>query len=250
MTKKVVIAAAGQGTRMLHLSQNRSKHLIEVENRPFLAYLLDNLLKAGFRELVLVVGFKENLMKDFVDSYRAPDGISDFSIKLVSQFEILGPKEKEYGTACPVKCVKDIVGRDNFIYINGDNLYSVRDLEAMNIDDDYNYVAGIFHNTPEKYGVLIKDGDDFLEKIIEKPQVFSGNIINTGLYKLTEEAVRKAFEIGKSPRGEFEITDVINMLSAEKKVKVREIKDYWLDFGNPGDVEKVAQFVRESVGKK
>ena len=43
MITKVVIAAAGQGTRMLHLSKDKPKHLIEVNKRPFLAYVLDNL---------------------------------------------------------------------------------------------------------------------------------------------------------------------------------------------------------------
>ena len=66
--KKVVIAAAGQGTRMLHLTKNKCKHLIKVQKRPFLAYLFDNLFKAGYRELILVVGYREDLMKDFVNS--------------------------------------------------------------------------------------------------------------------------------------------------------------------------------------
>jgi len=59
MVKKVVIAAAGQGTRMLELSKNKSKHLICVQNRPFLAYLMDNLVMAGYRDIILVVGFKK-----------------------------------------------------------------------------------------------------------------------------------------------------------------------------------------------
>jgi len=50
--EKVVIAAAGEGTRMLHLTTNKSKHLIRVRKRPFLAYLLDNLFLAGYRDLI------------------------------------------------------------------------------------------------------------------------------------------------------------------------------------------------------
>ena len=44
MVKKVVIAAAGQGTRMLSLSKDKSEHLIEVNQKPFLYYLFDNLI--------------------------------------------------------------------------------------------------------------------------------------------------------------------------------------------------------------
>jgi len=49
---KVVIAAAGKGTRMKHLTKNKPKALIEIQKRPFLAYLLDNLLKASYKEII------------------------------------------------------------------------------------------------------------------------------------------------------------------------------------------------------
>ena len=279
MIKKVVVAAAGQGTRMLHLTKNKSKHLIRVQEKPFLAYVLDNLLMAGYRELILVVGYKEKLMKDFVKEYKSPMKIEktidnnyvaslhnyfarsenesklsfsslarNYKITLVSQYDILGPKEKEYGTACPVKCVKDIVANENFLFVCGDNLYSVKDLKEMNVDDNYNYVAGLLHDHPERYGVLITD-DGFLKKIVEKPKEYVGNLINTGLYKFTPEVFEKISKIKKSPRGEYEITDAITLLAEEKKVKVREIQDYWLDFGNPADIIKLSRFLKDANNK-
>ena len=160
MIKKVVIAAAGQGTRMLHLTKEKSKHLIKVRKRPFLAYLLDNLFLAGYREIILVTGFKEELIEEFLKKYKPPLKSlreSQYKIKTVSQYEILGPKEKIYGTACPLMCVKGVVKKSQFIYLCGDNLYSVRDLKAINIGGKYNYVAGIYRKNPEKYGVLIQD---------------------------------------------------------------------------------------------
>ncbi len=252
MVKKVVIAAAGQGTRMLELSKDKSKHLIEVKNRPFLAYLMDNLLLAGYKELVLVVGFKVELMNGFVEGYQPPAGIEkeDYKITTVNQVEILGPKEKEYGTACPVKCVEDIVGNEDFLYLYGDNLFSVDDLKSMNIDDKFCYVAGLKHDHPEKYGVLIRDGDDFLEKIIEKPKEFVGDLINAGLYKFTPDVFDKISEVKKSVRGEYEITDAISILSSERKVRIKIIKDYWQDFGNPDDIKKVSDFLDKNADSK
>lgn len=259
MIKKVVIAAAGQGTRMLHLSDDKSKHLINVKNRPFLAYLLDNLVAAGYDDIVLVVGFKKELMENFVKEFLrhpAPPGNTgssrhELKIKIVDQYEILGPKEKEYGTACPVKCAEDIVGDNGFIYVCGDNLFSVKDLKSMNIDDEFCYIAGIKHDHPEKYGVLIENGEDFLDKIIEKPKEFVGDLINAGLYKFTPEIFDKVKEIKKSPRGEYEITDAISLLAKEKRVKIKKIKDYWHDFGNPEDIEKLSKFLENdnSSGK-
>jgi choline kinase len=113
MIKKVVISAAGQGTRMQELSENKSKHLIEVNSRPFLAYLLDNIIKAGYSEIMLVVGFRQDLVAEFLKTYALPEGVT---IGMVNQFEILGPKEKMYGTACPLMCVKDFVGGDQYIF--------------------------------------------------------------------------------------------------------------------------------------
>jgi NDP-sugar pyrophosphorylase family protein len=244
--KKVVIAAAGQGTRMLKLSETRSKHLINVNQRPFLAYLLDNLFIAGYREIILVIGFKNELMEQFVKDYSPPNGIrkDDFKIILVNHTEILGPKEKIYGTACPVMCIKDIIGKENFIYVYGDNLFSVDDLKSMNIDDDFIYIGGIKNEHPEKYGVLIEEGG-FLKEIIEKPKEFIGNLINTSPFKFTPEIFDKIPQLKKSPRGEYEITDLINILAAEKKVKVKELKDFWQDFGNPEDIEKVSKFLKD-----
>ncbi|MEK7080483.1 MAG: sugar phosphate nucleotidyltransferase [Patescibacteria group bacterium] len=248
MIKKVVIAAAGQGTRMLQLSENKSKHLIEVEKRPFLAYLLDNILKAGYKEIILVVGYREDMIRKFLKNYRF-DGV-DFDIKIINQFDILGPKEKEYGTACPIKCVKDLIKNENFISLVGDNFYTVEDLKLMNIDDNYNYVAGVQNDHPKNYGVLIEDGDDFLDGIVEKPKEFMGNLINTSLYKFTPEIFEKVFQIEKSERGEFEITDAISLLSKEKKVKVKKMKDFWMDFGRPEDVEKLSNFLENADCKK
>ena len=245
MIKKVVVAVAGQGTRMLQLAKNKPKHLINVKNRPFLAYVLDNLFKAGYSEVILVVGYKEEAMKEFVKNYRFSG--KKRNIEIISQYEILGPKEKEYGTACPLKCVKNII-QEPFIFLYGDNLYSVKDLKAMNIDDDFNYVAGLEHLHPEKYGVLITKGD-FLEKIIEKPKEFVGNLINTGPFKFTISVFEKLPLIKKSPRGEYEITDVISLLAKEKKVKVIKIKDYWIDFGNPGDVIRLSNFIKNGSFK-
>ena len=248
MITKAVVAAAGQGTRMLRLTNNKPKHLINVQKRPFLSYLLDNLFEAGYKEIILVVGYKEDLMKDFLEKYKKTLKDKNQKITTVSQYEILGPKEKEYGTACPVKCVKDFVEKDPFVFLYGDNLYSVKDLKKMRDDDEYCYVAGIEDAHHEKYGVLLTD-NGFLKEIIEKPKNYVGSLINTGLYKFTSEIFDKISEVKKSSRGEYEITDAISVLAKEKKVKVKKIEDYWKDFGNPGDVIKISKLFKNGFFK-
>ena len=63
MIKKVLISAAGRGSRMLHLSKDKPKHLIETNGKPFLYYLLNNLKQAGFEEVIMVVGYKKDFME-------------------------------------------------------------------------------------------------------------------------------------------------------------------------------------------
>lgn len=238
MIKKVVIAAAGQGTRMKHLSENKSKHLIEVDDKPFLAYLLDNLLSAGYDDFILVTGFRADLMEEFLKEYG-------YKAKLVNQFEILGPKEKEYGTLCPLKCVKDLVGADNFLAIYGDHIFSVADLKSFqNLENNLHYIAARIEEHPEKYGVL-KTAGEYLKEIVEKPQDYIGSLVNCGLYKFTPEIFSKIPYVGLSPRGEYELTDAVSLLAKDDKVKVKQIQDYWLDFGRPEDVAKMTQLLQE-----
>lgn len=238
MITKAVIAAAGKGTRMLHLAVNKPKHLIKVCNRPFLYYVLRNLKESGITKMILVVGHKKEAMEEFSREYG-----NEFPIKLVDQFEVAGVGK--YGTAVPVECAKNAVGDESFIVIYGDSMYSAEDIRSLAIDDAYSYISGFKHAHPEKYGVLLTNGE-LLSDIIEKPKEFISDLVYTGLAKFTPEIFDAIDRIGVSPRGEYELTDAIRILARQGKVKVREIKDYWFDFGNPADVIKVSNFLEEN----
>ena len=164
MISKVVIAAAGQGTRMLQLSQDRSKHLICVNNRPFLAYLMDNLLLAGYGEIILVVGFKKELMNEFVDNFLhcseavKKSGLGNkIKIEIVDQYEILGPKEKEYGTACPVKCVKEQVGKEGFLTIEESKSFETYVEYKQGLEFDRGIYSQHFVTNGETSEAIIED---------------------------------------------------------------------------------------------
>ena len=238
---------------MLDLSKDKSKHLIEVNGKPFLAYLFDSLLRAGYRELILVIGYREDLMRKFTEDYKKSSfakKFKNFKVTLVNQYDIMGPKEKIYGTICPLMCVEKITGKDSFLFLFGDGLFSPGDFKAMNIKDNYSYVAGLYSNQPEKYSVLFCDKKGFLIKKVEKPEKFIGNFIDPGLYKFTSEIFRQIYKVKKSPRGEYELSDALNLLAKEKKVKVKEIKDYWIDFGKPEDIKKLSKFLNENNSGK
>lgn len=235
MIKKVLVSAAGRGSRMLHLSKDKPKHLIKINNKPFLYYLLSNLKEAGFEEIIMVVGYKKEFMDSFLKEY------SEFNIKLINQFDILG--EDRYGTACPLEVAKDELQGESFLAVYGDNLYSVEDLKRFNGGNGYCYIAGLPHKHPEHYGVLQVAEGGLLENIVEKPKEYVGNLINTGLYKFTPEVFDYLDKIELSPRGEYELTDVINLLAEQKKVKALDLRGAWLDLGKPEDVQRVEDYL-------
>ncbi len=243
MIKKVLISAAGRGSRMLNLAKDKPKHLIEVNGKPFLYYLLNNLKEAGFEEMIMVVGYKKEFMDRFLEEYG-----KEFNLILVNQFDIL--EEGRYGTACPLECTENILKDESFLAVYGDNLYSVEDLKRFNIDDEYCYIAGLSHEEPQNYGVLHTDEKGFLKDIVEKPKEYVGSLINTGLYKFTPDVFKHLSKTELSPRGEYELTDVINMLAKEGKMKVRDLKGIWLDFGKPGDIPKVEEYLNNKYDKK
>lgn len=234
MVKKVIISAAGRGTRMKELTKDIPKPMLPVNGKPFLYYLLENLKKAGFEEFIVITGYKGEKVEEFVGEY-------DKNIKTVNQFEVLG--EEKYGTACPLLCVEDLVGGDDFVSVNGDNLYSPRDLESFRIDDEYCYIAGLKELDPKKYGAIIVDKDDFLVEIKEKPKKFYSDLVNINLFKFTSDVFKAVKKVGESERGEYEITDVVTILAQEKKVKLKIMQDYWMDFGSPEDIPIVEKFV-------
>lgn len=209
---KAVILAAGKGVRMLPLTEDRPKVMIELNGKPFLWYTVENLRKAGVKEICVVVGYLSGKIKEYFGD----------TLNYVEQKEHLG-------TAHAVLQAKDFIGKDNFILIMGDNLYSHGDIkELAKKKDKFCYIAAFESNNPKAYGVLEAKGGR-LVNIEEKPQHPKSNLVNTGLYKLTPEIFEEITKLRKSPRGEYEITDALSNLARHGKVRVYKLKDYWID---------------------
>jgi len=227
---RAVVLAAGQGTRMLPLTKEIPKVLVEVNGKPFLYYLLKSLEKAKYKQICLVVGFKKEKILDFIEKYN-------FKVAVVEQ-------EKQKGTGDAVLQAEEFVGKKDFVVLGGDNLWSVSDLKSIGKKDSFNYVCGVEVNNPEKYGVLRTNGR-LLKEIIEKPQKFIGNLINTALYKFKSEIFPLLDKLKESPRGEIELTDAVSILAKKEKVKIIRANQ-WIDFGCPEDISKVELFLKKN----
>ena len=225
---KAVILAAGKGVRMGDLTKDIPKPLIKISGKPFLKFVIEALQNAGYCDIIIVAGYKKDMIEKF---------LQDFSIKA----NIVVQKE-QLGTGHAVLLLKENI-QEQFLLVPGDNLVFSDDLKKFSKEDDFVYVGAFEVENPEKYGVLVLD-NGHIKEIIEKPATLVSNIINTGVYKLTPDIFKKLELVTKSERGEIELTDAINLLCRESKVKTIPVQS-WLDLGCPDDIEKISKALGE-----
>jgi len=225
---KGLILAAGKGVRMRPLTLERPKVLIEVAGKPFLSHVIMRLKKAGIDEIGIIAGYKKEMIADFL----AEEGIDAVMIE----------QKEQLGTGHAVLQAREWVKDDNFIVLMGDNLYSELDIKKLIRDDNFIYMFAMASAHPERYGVVVKDGD-FLKEILEKPKNPPSDLVNIGLYKFTPEIFAKLACAKRSERGEIELTDAISELAKEGKVKVLEVEGYWKEMSTFDDLKKTEEFL-------
>lgn len=214
-----IILAGGAGTRMRPLTLDKPKPLLELGDRPILAWSLLSLRGAVDRVLIVVHHLKEQI----ADFMAAQDIFTDY--QLVAQLP------KPLGTGHALLCCREQLASDGFLIINGDDLYSAAALRNLSRVD-----FGIL-STPradfEHYGVVLRDEAGGFLRIDEKPRpgTYSAPApCNSGAYKFTKAVFD--YQLSKSERGEFEITDFVSAAARDHSVAVVE-SPFWLPIGDP-----------------
>ena len=187
MTKTIVILAAGMSSRMKKSidsdiddskadeANKKSKSLITFGDKPFIYFLLKNIVEAGFENVIMVVG------KDFDDFKKQLDNLN-FNNKLKIDYAIQKiPKDrvKPFGTADAVFQTMDqieILKDSSFCVCNSDNLYSSSSLRLIRENDFENAVLAYDRdslNFPKErvssFSILMTDDNFNLVNFIEKP---------------------------------------------------------------------------------
>lgn len=215
---QTVILAAGKGTRMGPLTDSTPKPMLPVADRPLVAHTADAAVEAGTSELIVVVGYEADAVREFFgNEYRG----------VPVHFAI---QEKQRGTADAVRAAREHIDGE-FVVCNGDNLYDNAAIAAL---FENNPAIAAFHvDDPRNYGVLSRDGSQVTD-IVEKPDDPPSNLANGGAYAFPEAAV-DWLQVEESDRGEYEITDVVARLIEERSVTLVEL-DSWLDVGRPWEL--------------
>ncbi len=233
---QTVILAAGQGTRMRPLTDRRPKPMLPVADRPLMAHTADAAVEAGTSELLLVVGYEaEDVREYFGDEYRGTP------VRYAVQAE-------QRGTAHAVRAAREhLDGR--FAVLNGDDIYDAASVARLFAGGPA--VGSYEVADPRPYGVFdIADGE--VEGIVEKPADPPSSRVNVGAYVFPAEA-RAWLDVEESERGEEEITDVLARAVDERSVRAVDV-DRWMGVGRPWELLeanewKVGELDREIRGE-
>jgi NDP-sugar pyrophosphorylase family protein len=212
---QVVILCGGKGTRLLPLTQNTPKVLVDINGKSTLEHNLDKLLDIA-SEIILIVGYlNEKIIEKIGDEYKG------VPIKYITQKEQLG-------TGDALICAKELL-KDRFLVMYGDDVHSKNCIDKV-ANEELAMAGGTEIENLENFGVLNVDENDYLIDIEEKPKNPLSDIANIGLYLFDKSVFN--YKLEKSPRGEYELTDYLNFLVNDKR-KIKVIKtDFWIPVGN------------------
>lgn len=234
---KGIILAGGAGTRLRPLTKITSKQLLPVYNKPMVFYPLETLLKAGIREILMII---------------APSNAGDF-LQLLGSGNEFGCKityeiqDKPEGLAQAFMIGEKFIENDSVTMILGDNLYEDDFTEAIT---SFQSGARVFAKEvadPERFGVVEFDENRKAISIVEKPTEPKSNFAVTGLYIYDNSVVHKARNLAPSARGEYEITDLNNLYLQEGTLDVAMVQGRWFDTGTFESLFEAASFARQKA---
>ena len=224
---KAVILAAGKGVRMKPLTDDKPKALVELRGKPLVEYALDACKNAGIEKVALVVGYLgEQVKKKYGSDFNG------MPLTYITQHEQLG-------TAHAIGLCRHFA-RDDFLAINCDVVFGKGLLEElMKVEGFDAVVVARKDKEPWKFGCLKSEGKKLVE-IVEKPACGRepSKLVNAGVYRFGHKIFGAIDETRKSARGEYEITDAINLLAGKGRAGFMEYGGKIEDIGELADLSK------------
>lgn len=234
-----IILAGGSGTRLYPITKGISKQLVPIYDKPMVYYPLTTLMSAGIKDILIITTPHDQ--QNFINLLG--DG-SEWGISLTYKTQ-----EEPRGLADAFIVGEEFIGDDKVAMILGDNIFYGSQMdkqlkEFVDIDGAVGFAAQV--TDPERYGVYEFDENMNALSIEEKPEEPKSNYANAGLYFCDNEVVQIAKDVQPSPRGEVEITSVLDAYLQKGKLKVCLLDrgTAWLDTGTFQSMNQASQFVQ------
>lgn len=201
---KGLILCAGKGTRLHPFSNDYSKTLLQVANKPIIHYCIDSLKQVNIKDIGMVIRSTQlSLFQEHVG-----DG-SQWGVNIEYVFQDI-----PLGIADAVKQAESYIGADSFILLLGDNLIEqslkgLRDAILLERYDGALLLGKV--EKPQDYGIA-EINEQCIIGLEEKPAHPKSNLAVLGAYAFTPNIFDAIHAIKPSRRGEYEITDAIQWL--------------------------------------
>jgi glucose-1-phosphate cytidylyltransferase len=180
---KVVILCGGQGTRLREETEFRPKPLVDVGQRPILWHIMKLYSHHNFREFVLCLGYRGNMIKEYFLNYEAVT--NDFTISLGSHHRIVyhdAHDEQDFHvtladtglntmTGGRIKRARRYIDGDTFMVTYGDGLSNVNIRALIDFHQKHGRLATVTAVQPSsRFGILDLNGDRVVT-FAEKPKL-------------------------------------------------------------------------------
>ena len=255
---KAIIPVAGWGTRMLPITKSIEKCMLPIGNRPVIDFVVQDVIKAGIKDIYFVVGEQSAQLQSYyrsnipLNDYLRRTGKADMldlvrPLSGVNIHFLTQPGTGSYGTSIPVGIANEFIDQnESAVVIMGDQFFYRTDggsntADLIELVESRGLDAGLFGNPlPEElipgFGIIEKDSEGNFIQIIEKPSLEEApsNLNNSSFYIFPKEIFELARTLPANPkRGEFEVTDAINAYVASgQKIAVGTVTGDYMECGS------------------
>ena len=219
---RAIIPVAGVGSRLRPHTHTVPKALIHVAGRPILAHILDDLVRLGVEDVVLVIGHMGDRIREYVDA----------EFPKLNRWYVEQPERLGLGHA--VRTTREhVIGHPAFIVL-GDTIFRADFSEIVGSAESRIGVKEV--EDPRRFGIVeMKDG--YASRLVEKPDQPTSNLAIVGVYAIADtnllfEALDTLVEKDLRTKGEYQLTDALQIM-IERGHKIRPfVVDGWYDCGN------------------
>lgn len=219
---RAIIPVAGIGTRLRPHTYSAPKVLLNVAGKPIIGHILDRLVENGITEATLIVGHLGEMVRDYITA--------NYSLRT----DFVEQKDRQ-GLGHAIYSARGTFGKEPILIILGDTIIDA-DLSSL-LNSEHSAIGLKEVENPRRFGIAeLRNG--YVSRLVEKPDEPPSNLAIVGLYYIRRpghlaECLEELIQRGIRTRGEFQLTDGLQLM-IEKGEKIKPFTiDGWHDCGSP-----------------
>jgi glucose-1-phosphate cytidylyltransferase len=247
---KVAILAGGLGTRLSEETTVKPKPMVEIGGKPILWHIMNIYASFGFKEFVIALGYKGEIIKDYFLNYHyrsrsltvdLGSGKTNLHESDIDESWIVHLLDTgtDTQTGGRIKQVARFIGDEPFMLTYGDGVSNINIPELLNFHKEKRKLATLTAvRPPARFGQMIIDGDRVIQ-FEEKPQIGEG-WINGGFFVLQPEIINYI----KDDQTLWE-REPLEQLATEGQLAAYRHNDFWYCMDTLRDVNLLDKFWQE-----